>query len=57
MERQHEVEILRRSIAMLTPGQAALTREKALALLEELADVERRLARLKAALRTLADES
>lgn len=57
MDRRYELEILRRSIAMLTPGQSALSREQALELLQDLADIERRLERLKSALRTMADEA
>jgi hypothetical protein len=34
----HEVEIARRSVAMLPPGAPALTKEKALALYEQLLD-------------------
>jgi hypothetical protein len=48
---------MKRSIAMLTPGQAALRREEALVLLDELEDVEVRLERLKQALRHLADDA
>lgn len=47
---------MRRSIAMLTPGTNALSREEALALLEELADVETRLDRLRRGVRRLVDE-
>jgi hypothetical protein len=57
MDRRYELEILRRSIAMLTPGQSALSREQALELLQDLADTEQRLERLKFALRTMADEA
>lgn len=57
MERSYELEIMRRSIAMLTPGATALSREDALSLLEELADVDSRLKRLKAELRELAEKS
>lgn len=42
---------------MLTPGAMALRREEACALLEELADVEERLDRLKASLRKLAEDA
>lgn len=58
MHQRHEVEQLRRSIAMLTPGtKAALGREEALDLLRELHDVGGRLERLQRELRRLADES
>jgi ubiquinone biosynthesis protein UbiJ len=56
MERRYEIETLRRSLAMLTPQQMALNREKAIALVEELQDVQRRLEALRAELRRLADE-
>ncbi|MDP9386948.1 MAG: hypothetical protein M3Q48_03220 [Actinomycetota bacterium] len=56
MDRQSELEILRRSIAMLTPGAGALSREEALRLLSELREVQGRLDQLKATLRRLADE-
>lgn len=42
---------------MLTPGARALSREKALALLEELTEVHPRLDRLSASLRRLIDEA
>ena len=57
MDRRYELEVLRRSVAMLTPGARALTREQTLDLLEELQDVQRRLAGLRAALRRLVEES
>ena len=57
MDRRYEIENLRRSIAMLTPGaRDALDRERALTLLEELQDVQRRLDHLKERLRELAEE-
>ena len=58
MDRRHELINLRRSIAMLTPGaQAPIERNEALRLLDELADVEQRLERLRSGLRRLVDES
>lgn len=57
MDRQFELETLRRSIALLSPGTRALSREEALALLEELAEVEGTLRSLRAGLRRLVDES
>ena len=57
VDRRYELEVLRRSVAMLTPGARALTREQALALMEELQDVQQRLAQLRAALRRLVDEA
>ena len=57
MDRRHELTILRRSIAMLTPGtQAPIERDEALRLLDELTDVQRRLERLRSGLRALVDE-
>jgi hypothetical protein len=57
MERRYEIEYLRRSLAMLPPGRRdALDRERALALLDELVDVEERLDHLKHELRRLAEE-
>jgi hypothetical protein len=55
VERRYELEILRRSLAMLTPGVRALTREEALQLVEELAAVEDQLDRLRDGLRQLLD--
>jgi uncharacterized protein YlxW (UPF0749 family) len=51
MDRRYKIEILRRSLAMLTPGVGALTREEALELVEELADVRERLERLEQGMR------
>ncbi len=56
MDRRHELEVLRRSIAMLTPGANALDREDAMRLLEELAHVQARLDNLKAGLRKLVED-
>lgn len=53
VDRRYEIEILRRSLVMLTPGVRALTREEALELVEELADVRERLERLEQGLRAL----
>ena len=57
MDRRYELEVLRRSVAMLTPGAQALTREQALDVLEELQDVQRRLGALRSELRRLADDA
>lgn len=46
----------RRSITMLTPGTKVLSREEALALLEELAEVQGRLDRLRSGIRRLVDD-
>jgi ABC-type taurine transport system ATPase subunit len=51
--RSYELDILRRSLAMLTPGVPALRREQALELLDELVEVQHRLDRLKRELRRL----
>jgi hypothetical protein len=57
MDRRLEVEQLRRSIAMLSPGaRDAVGREDALRLLAELGDVQSRLDDLKRRLRELAEE-
>lgn len=56
MERRYELENMRRSLAMLTPGVRALTREEALTLVEELADVQAQLDRLRDGLRRLIAE-
>jgi hypothetical protein len=48
MERQYELENLRRSIAMLQVGAPALDREAAMVLVRELQDLERQIpARLR----------
>lgn len=49
----HELEILRRSIAMLRPGDAALTRERALELLTWLQRTEHELSELRLGLEAL----
>ena len=56
MDRRHELENLRRSIAMLTPGVKALTREQALDLLAELEDLGSRLGRLRTGLTAMLAE-
>jgi hypothetical protein len=52
---KHELERLRRSIVLISPGQLALRREDAITLLEDLAGVQERLDTLKADLRRLAE--
>ncbi len=54
--RSNDLENLKRSIAMLSPKAMALSREEALSLLEELAEVQRRLERLRAGLRRLVED-
>jgi hypothetical protein len=56
VDRRYELENMRRSIAMLPSGAAGLSREEAIALLAELADVQARLERLRDGLRRLVDE-
>lgn len=56
MDRSHELEIVKRSLAMLTPGQQALRREDALALVEELSDLTKRLEALRSGLTRLSEE-
>ncbi len=57
VDRRYEIEVMRRSIAMLTPGTPnALDREKALRVLADLQDVTGRLEALKRRLRELAEE-
>lgn len=57
MDRHHELENARRSIAMLTPGSKVLTCEEALLLFHELGEVRDRLDHLREALRRLANEA
>lgn len=56
MDRSSELESWRRSIAMANPRSPALDREEAMKLLAELQEAERRLRRLRDALRQLLDE-
>ncbi len=49
----HEIERLRRSLAMLPAGSDALKREEAMALLGRLRDVMARLRRVEEGLRSL----
>jgi hypothetical protein len=54
---RHEIEYLRRSIAVLQPATTdAAGREQAIQLFAELRDVQGRLETLKARLRDLAEE-
>lgn len=55
-ERDHEIEHLRRSLAMLPAGADALKREDAMALLGRLRDVTARLRRVEAGLRALLED-
>jgi hypothetical protein len=56
MDRLHQLEQMRRSIAMLQPGtKADLTREEAMRLIAELQDLERRMRALREALAGVFD--
>ena len=57
MERRHQLDNLRRSIIMLTPGVPALSREEAISLLEELTELQERLDRLQVGLRQLLGQA
>jgi hypothetical protein len=57
MERRYELDNLRRSLAMLSPGAHALGREDGIDLVAELEDTQERLRRLIAELRRVADEA
>lgn len=57
MERRYELDGLRRSLMMLSPGVSGLSREEALRLVEELCDAEERLSRVDAGLRQLLDQA
>lgn len=57
MDRYHELENMRRSIAMLQPRAHALDREEAMELITELQDVGRRLGELRAGLERLLEET
>jgi vacuolar-type H+-ATPase subunit D/Vma8 len=56
MDRSHELENLRRSLAMLRVGAPALDREAAMALVRELQDLERQIRRLRDGLRRLLED-
>jgi hypothetical protein len=57
VDRPYELEIMRRSLAMLTPGATAqLTREEAMGLITEVTETQARLERLRVALRDLLDD-
>jgi len=57
MERQYELESLRRSLAMLRPGAPALDREEAMRLVRELQELEHQLRSLRQGLQRLLAES
>jgi vacuolar-type H+-ATPase subunit D/Vma8 len=57
VERQYELETLRRSLAMLRPGAPALDREEAMGLVRELQELERQLRTLRQGLERLLAEA
>lgn len=57
MDRRYELDSLRRSLIMLTPGVAGLTREDAIRLVDELCEAEERLDRVVSGLRRLLDQA
>jgi membrane protein YdbS with pleckstrin-like domain len=57
MERRYELETLRRSLAMLSPGAPALDREEAMRLVRELQNLERQLRTLRRGLQELLSET
>ena len=56
MDRQYELESLRRSIAMLRVGAPALDREAAIVLVRELQGLEQQIRRLRDGMQRLLDE-
>ena len=56
MERQYQLETLRRSIGMLQVGAPALDREKAMVLVRELQGMEERLRHMRDGLQKLLDD-
>ncbi len=56
-DHDHEIEHLRRSLAMAPAGSHALSREEAMALLGRLRDVTARLRRVEDGLRALIDDA
>jgi hypothetical protein len=56
MDRQFELENLRRSIAMLRVGAPALDREAAMALVRELQALEGQIRRLRDGMQRLLDD-
>ncbi len=57
MERQFELESLRRSLAMLRPGAPALDREEAMRLVRELQALERQVRTMREGLVRLLAET
>jgi hypothetical protein len=56
LDRRHELEQLRRSLAMLSPGTKALSREEAMRLIVELDELHGRLQRLRRELQRVLDD-
>ena len=56
VDRHHELESLRRSLAMLHVGAPALDRETAMELVRELQTLERQIRRLRDGMQRLLDE-
>lgn len=56
MDRFHELENLRRSLAMAPPGSSGLDREEAMRILGELQGLDQRLRGLKDRIRALLEE-
>lgn len=56
MDRLHELENMRRSLAMLEPGTKALDRKRAMSLIAEVQELEVRMRDLRRALRSLLDD-
>ena len=57
VDRPYELEIMRRSVAMLAPGATAhLTREEAIRLISEVTEVQARLERLRVTLRDVLED-
>ncbi|HVA08176.1 MAG TPA: hypothetical protein VNG12_15675 [Acidimicrobiales bacterium] len=57
MDREYELDSLRRSLAMLRPGAQALNREEAAELVGELQLLERQVRHLRDGLQRLLDET
>jgi hypothetical protein len=57
MDRQYELLTLGRSIAMLSVGAPALDREAAMALVDELQELERQIRKLREGMQQLLDDT
>jgi vacuolar-type H+-ATPase subunit D/Vma8 len=56
MERQYELESLRRSLVMLRVGAPSLDQEAAIVLVREIQELERQIRRLRDGMQRLLDE-